>query len=464
MSTQTGRLDNSARQVRAHVHRVALGATLLALALYLLACFVVDVVVVGRLDHEVDSRLSVRLHQVIPTLPPGGPTGTLGSYSRQFSGDFDDAPIVLWWVPAHATQAVRLDTNAPVLPTRALRVDTPTDFTVGGRDFRLDGTKLADGRLIAGSTAEQVRTALSTLLVIEAILGALALVILYGAASVIGRSAAAPVERARRRQLEFTADASHELRTPLSVIEAEVGLALNVKRSAPEYRRALEQIAGESKRLRHIVEDLLWLARLDSLPNAPPTGAVDVASVVSVCADRFRAIGDRRGISITVTEKGTVRPIVFAPAEWLDRLVSVLLDNACRYANDKGRVDVAVSVDGERVVLVVDDSGPGISHADRERIFQRFHRASDVPGGAGLGLSIADAVVRATAGDWTVTTAPLGGARIAVSWPRHRPEHGWTTANGGGRQDDNAGLVGARSALEIKRVPFVESEGKMKQK
>jgi signal transduction histidine kinase len=241
-------------------------------------------------------------------------------------------------------------------------------------------------------------------------------------------------------------------------------LALNVKRSAPEYRRALEQIAGESKRLRHIVEDLLWLARLDSLPSAPPTGAVDLASVVSVCADRFRAIGDRRRITITVTEKGVVPPIVFAPAEWLDRLVSVLLDNACRYANDKGQVAVTVSAEDERVVLVVDDSGPGISAADRERIFQRFHRASDVPGGAGLGLSIADAVVRATAGDWTVTTAPLGGARIAVSWPRHRPEHVWATAEGGGRQTDAVGRVGARQGFDAIAKPFEQSEETIRQK
>jgi signal transduction histidine kinase len=151
-----------------------------------------------------------------------------------------------------------------------------------------------------------------------------------------------------------------------------------------------------------------------------------------------------------------VPPIVFAPAEWLDRLVSVLLDNACRYANDKGQVDVTVSTDGERVVLVVDDSGPGISQADRERIFQRFHRASAEPGGAGLGLSIADAVVQATGGDCTVTTAPIGGARIAVSWPRHRPEHAWTTANGGGPQEGAAGLVSARQVLDSKPAPFEE--------
>ena len=459
MSVSRDRADRSARQVRTHVHRVALGATLLALALYLLACFVADLVAVDRLNHEVDSRLVARLHQVIPTLPPGGPTGTLGSYSPQFSGDFDDAPIVLWWVPARGTRAVQLDKDAPGLPANALEVGRPTDVTVGGRAFRLTGTKLVDGRLIAGTNAEQVRTALSTLLVIEAILGPLALVILYGAASVIGRSAAAPVERARRRQLEFTADASHELRTPLSVIEAEVGLALKAKRSAPEYRLALEQIAGESQRLRHIVEDLLWLARLDSLPAAPPTGAVDVASLVSACTDRFMAVADRRGITLSVTEKGAAPPVVFAPAEWLDRLVSVLLDNACRYASDNGQVRVTVSAEGERVVLVVDDSGPGISEADRESIFQRFHRASDVPGGAGLGLSIADAVVRATAGDWTVTKAPLGGARIAVSWPRHRPEHAWTTLNGGGRQEGAAMRVSARQALDTEAEPSEGSKG-----
>jgi signal transduction histidine kinase len=416
------RAHGSARQLGANVARVALGATVLALLVYVLACFVVDFVVVRHLDRSIDSRLATRLSQVAPSLPPGGPKGPIGSYSPQFSGDFDDAPIVLWWVPEKATYALRLDTNAPGLPSGALRVARPVDATVGGRAFRLAGTALSDGRLIAGTTAQEVRTALSTLLVAEAVLGPLALIILYGAAWVIGRRAAAPVERARRRQLEFTADASHELRTPLSVIEAEVGLALNAERSAPDYRRALERISGESKRLRHIVEDLLWLARLDSLPEAPPNEAVDVASLAEVCAHRFDAIAARRGIAISVTENGPQPALVFAPAEWLDRLVSVLLDNACRYSNEGGRVDVTVSRVGERVTLTVDDSGPGIPEEDRERIFQRFHRASALPGGAGLGLSIADAVVRATGGRSHVARAPLGGAQIAVSWPRHRSD------------------------------------------
>ncbi len=409
--------DGPARQVGANVARVAGGATLLALVVYVLACLAVDLVVVHRLDDGIDSRLAKRLGQVVPTLPKGGPREPIGSYSPQVSGDFDDAPIVLWWVPPKATFALRLDTNAPGLPSSALRVAQPTNATVGGRDFRLTGTTVGDGRLIAGTTAQGVRTALSTLLAAEAVLGPLALIILYGAAWVIGRRASAPVERARRRQLEFTADASHELRTPLSVIEAEVGLALNVRRSAPDYRRALERISGETRRLRHIVEDLLWLARLDSLPQAPPTEAVDVASLVEVCANRFDAVAAGRGIAISVAEKGSLPALVLAPAEWLDRLVSVLLDNACRYSDDGGRVDVTVSTGGERVALTVDDNGPGIPEEDREHVFQRFHRASALPGGAGLGLSIADAVVRATGGHSEVGVAPLGGPASACGGP-----------------------------------------------
>ena len=398
--------DGSARQVRANVARVALGATLLALVVYLLACFVVDFVVVHRLDRSIDSRLATRLSQVAPTLPAGGPKGPIGSYSPQFSGDFDDAPIVLWWVPDKATYALRLDTNAPGLPISALRVAQPVDATVGGRAFRLAGAALSDGRLIAGTTAQEVRTALSTLLVAEAVLGPLALIVLYGAAWVIGRSAAAPVERARRRQLEFTADASHELRTPLSVIEAEVGLALNVKRSAPDYRRALERIAGESKRLRHIVEDLLWLARLDSLPEAPPNEAVDVASVAEVCATRFDAVAARRGIAISVAEKGSAASAGLRPRRMARQARLRTSRQRLSLLQRGGRVDVTVSSAGERVTLIVDDSGPGIPEEDRERIFQRFHRASALPGGAGLGLSIADAVVRATGGRSDVGRAP----------------------------------------------------------
>jgi signal transduction histidine kinase len=301
-------------------------------------------------------------------------------------------------------------------------VSQPTSAVVDGRNFRIEGLAIRTGRLVVATSSQEATSVRNTLLIIEGALAPILLLVLFLAASIIGRRAATPIERARLRQLEFTADASHELRTPLSVIEAEIGLALSAERSASGYRAALERVSGESKRLRSIVDDLLWLARLDAMPENPPHEAVDIVSLVRACVDRFSAVTQRDGLTISIAEEGSLPAIILAPADWLDRLVSVLLDNACRYTDVGGRIEVTVSSTEEKVVLSVDDNGPGIAEEQRDQIMQRFHRASDVPGGAGLGLSIANAVVRATDGEWSVSTAPIGGARIKASWPRFRSD------------------------------------------
>ena len=111
--------------------------------------------------------------------------------------------------------------------------------------------------------------------------------------------------------------------------------------------------------------------------------------------------------------------VITTPPEWLDRLLGVLLDNACKYSAVGGSVQVVVANEGGRVRLTVDDSGPGIPPEERSRIFDRFHRAVDgTAGGAGLGLAIADAIVRATQGRWEVGTSEQAGARMSVTWSR----------------------------------------------
>jgi two-component system sensor histidine kinase TctE len=212
------------------------------------------------------------------------------------------------------------------------------------------------------------------------------------------------------------------LRTPIAVIEAEVELALGRPRDEKAYRDILQRVGHESARLRRIVEDLLWLARADDEPE--PSGLdelTDVAEVVAVSTQRFAALAETHGIALGAEPMGPGPFTVEAPRELLDRLVGVLIDNACKFAGADGRVEVTVRHSGNRVILRVDDSGPGIPADQRDAVFDRFHRATDSVVGTGLGLAIADAVVRSTQGSWEMGVADLGGARMEVAWRRAQP-------------------------------------------
>ncbi len=195
-----------------------------------------------------------------------------------------------------------------------------------------------------------------------------------------------------------------------------MSLALHGRRSALDYRSTLERVGGEGRRLRRIIEDLLWLARFDSEPASPKIAAVDVGAVAQSGAERFDAVARARGISLSVLCPADRGPWLMAPPEWIDRLVGVLVDNACRHAGQGGRVAVEVSAPGNRVVLTVQDTGPGIPSEERTRLFDRFHRVNDDGSGTGLGLAIADSIVRSTGGRWRVSESALGGAEMEVTW------------------------------------------------
>jgi len=391
-------------------------ATLIALVGGVLACAVADLVVVNRIsagiDERVASEVSLLSHESARQLQSSATS------RRQVPSDPDDVPILAWFIPRGSQRAVALNVNSPKLPTRDEQVRDLRGVRLGDLGVRLEGRTSPLGVVIAGMSTAQIGSVLATLLVIQGVLAPLALFGLFAAATLIGRRAAAPIEQARLRQLEFTADASHELRTPLSVIEAEVSLALAAPRSASEYRGALERVASESRRLQRIVQDLLWLARLDALPASPPPQAVDVATVAESCVERFRGVATQRGITLADTSPAGMAPLVVAPVEWLDQLVAVLLDNACRHAKDGGRVEVCVAATEHEVTLRVDDDGPGFGKYGRDLVLQRFHRNSEAPGGAGLGLAIAQAVIGATNGQISLDDAQLGGASVLVTWPR----------------------------------------------
>lgn len=394
---------------------MALAATGIVAVLYVLIGVSVLLIVTHNLTARIDDQLAASLRVMAADRsgsgrPPGGFKGPPGA--PPFG-----APVLIWaFHPDGNYDTVSPEAKNYPLPVPYTSIKDPRTITISGTPVRVSGGPVGDDWVVVGETLESVTQTRANLIFAELLIGPILLAVVFGGALVIGQRVAMPIERARRRQMEFAANASHELRTPLSVIQAEASLALAQPRPAGWYRDAFKRVDEESRRMGQLVEDLLWLARFDAQGTAARADPVELGVIVQQAIERFAAIAETRQLRLSMHLAGDSH-VIAAPAEWLDHLVGVLLDNACRYTPETGSVEVRVTADGDRVRLAVDDSGPGVPNGQRRRIFDRFHRATDQPGGAGLGLAIADAIVKRTGGRWEIGTSNVGGASMAVTWP-----------------------------------------------
>lgn len=218
------------------------------------------------------------------------------------------------------------------------------------------------------------------------------------------------------RLRQFIADASHELRTPVTTIRgyAELYRAGGLADDA-ELREAMRRTEQEAVRMGSLVDDLLRLARLDQAPALTIT-TLDLASL---CADAVRdalATAPRRTISLVAAGPVMLR----GDGDALRQVVTNLVQNSLVHAPD-ATVEVRVAAAGALAVLEVEDDGPGMEADDAARAFERFHRAdasrSRHRGGAGLGLAIVDAIVRAHGGTVSLISTPGQGTTARVELP-----------------------------------------------
>ena len=395
-------------RLNSHALRIALITTAMVAGLMIALCVAIDVIVAQTLRTSATGRLTSELTQL--SQKPGGP--------NLAEPDVDD-PVLVWNVNT-AGAVVASTAGAPALPTAALSATSPSETRIAGADVLVAGVGIPGGRLIGAVSLGNESKTRTALAITEVVVGPVLLVLVFAGAFVVGRQTAGPIERARRRQLEFTADASHELRTPLAVIEAETSLALANLESTGADDATLRRVADETHRMRSIVEDLLWLARFDALPPDPVTEPVDLATAAEVGAQRFVPIAEHAQLRLENGTDGATLALVDAPADWIDRLIGVLLDNACRYTPPDGTVSISASRERDHVRLSVVDTGPGIPVERRERIFDRFRRATSEGDGAGLGLAIGNAIVAATKGRWQISDVPGGGTSVEVVWPHSR--------------------------------------------
>ena len=229
-----------------HAARVAARGTVIIGAMYVCVVAGFDVVDRHRLVAQIDTRLEQRLAEA--ARQPAA-AGSIDNYDN--AHDVDDAPVFLWKVTNGGTSTA-LTPGAPRFPRSAWSPSKQSvEARLGNRELPVAGRACRRRLVRRGQSLANVDRIGSDLFLLEAIAGPVLLLAVFFGTLLIGVKAASPVELARRRQLEFTADASHELRTPLSVIEAEVTLALHGPRRGDDYRATLGRVGGRAAAARH---------------------------------------------------------------------------------------------------------------------------------------------------------------------------------------------------------------------
>jgi two-component system OmpR family sensor kinase len=239
--------------------------------------------------------------------------------------------------------------------------------------------------------------------------------------SMLGRieeSFAAKVESESKLR-RFVADASHELRTPLTAIRgfAELHRQGAVSGTEPT-KELLGRIESESIRMGALVEDLLLLARMDQAPQLKQE-PVDLNQVISECVASARAAGPNHPISVRLGDEDNY---VLGDAIRVHQAIQNLLANARTHTPTGTAIEINVESDDRELRVSVSDHGPGLSAQDQEKIFERFFRADPSRvrkggEGAGLGLAIVDAVMKAHHGKVSVTSELGKGATFTLHFP-----------------------------------------------
>ncbi len=224
-----------------------------------------------------------------------------------------------------------------------------------------------------------------------------------------------------RVQRNFIADAAHQLRTPLARLAIQTDLAL--RQSDPDtLRQALGQIRTGINHTNHLVDQLLALARAETGPDASyEFVSLDLNELASTQTADWVPHAIRQQLDLGY--EGPERPVtLFGQALLLRVMLANILDNATRYTPAGGKITVRLVADG-KLLLTVEDSGPGIPEQQREQVFQRFYRVSDDgESGSGLGLSIVREVARAHGAQvWLENAGPQGGTRVHVEFRNTPP-------------------------------------------
>ena len=227
--------------------------------------------------------------------------------------------------------------------------------------------------------------------------------------------------RAAKMRQDFTANVSHELKTPLAAISGYSELMEAGMVQGEEIKRYAKEIRHNSNRLLALINDIIHLSEMDRNEYEVAMQQVNLSELVQNNLESLKISAEQRDVSLRYVGEPAY---VYGNAGLLEELLWNLCDNAIRYNKENGVVKVQIEKTKEQVLLVVSDTGIGISAEHQERIFERFYRVdksrSKETGGTGLGLAIVKHIVAQHDAELSLESKPGEGTKITVSFPMYQ--------------------------------------------
>ena len=228
------------------------------------------------------------------------------------------------------------------------------------------------------------------------------------------------------RLSQFSADLAHELRTPVANMMGEAQVALTRERTAAEYRETIESTIGECERLSRIVDNLLFVARVDAAREPIARKRFDARAAVEKIAAFYQTIAEDHHVAISCSGEGQI----YADPDLFERAVGNLLDNALRFTSENGSIQIALSEQNGDFEVAVSDNGCGIAPEHLPRVFDRFYRAESSRGsdGAGLGLALVKSIVELHGGSASIQSEMGRGTTVKLTFSAvSQRDHGSVT-------------------------------------
>ena len=290
-------------------------------------------------------------------------------------------------------------------------------------DTENGGEPLLRGYIRASQSIEEVQSAQEQLLWGLGMGGGIAICFVGIGGLWLTERALQPIEQSFLRLKQFTADASHELRSPLTVIKTSAEVMLNhPERVHPKDARKLAAIVEATGQINHLVEDLLFLARTDTVESkalGPDWTSVKLDQLLREQKSFLEASAEAKGIKLQSIN--LIPMVIVGDAQQLTRLFSNLLRNALQYTPAGGTVTLSVARQNQTAIVMIEDTGIGIDRENFSLIFDRFWRAEQArtscKGGMGLGLAIAQSIANRHQGKITLTSKVGVGSCFRVHLP-----------------------------------------------